>query len=155
MASVTFYTVGINCHPSIRKGTRVFGGLDRAVNNAVLAVPRCPLANTEIETWNRASVPYHASKHGVPGDPAKDAENQRKHGVAFVDAQFAFLDPTRVIAKDLSHSKGEPRFYCFGETGGGVLTVRFTYRGQVIRIIGAGYWRRGKKIYEAHSKVPR
>src|SRR2546430_12329360 len=23
-----------------------------------------------------------------------------------------------------SHSKGEPRFYCFGETGRGVLTVR-------------------------------
>jgi NAD(P)-dependent dehydrogenase (short-subunit alcohol dehydrogenase family) len=31
-----------------------FGGIDCAVNNAVLAVPRCPLADTEIETWNRA-----------------------------------------------------------------------------------------------------
>jgi len=88
-------------------------------------------------------------------DPAKDVLNQRKHGVAFADAQLAFLDPERVIARDLSHSKGEPRFYCFGETGGGVLTVRFTYRGDVIRIFGAGYWRRGKRIYEAQSKVPR
>jgi uncharacterized protein len=88
-------------------------------------------------------------------DPAKDAQNQRKHGVAFADAQLAFLDPARVIAKDLSHSKGEPRFYCFGEVGGGVLTVRFTYRADVIRIFGAGYWRRGKRLYEAHSKVPR
>ena len=88
-------------------------------------------------------------------DPAKDAQNQRKHGVAFADAQLAFLDPARVIAKDLSHSRGEARFYCFGEVGGGVLTVRFTYRGHVIRVFGAGYWRRGKKIYEAHSKVPR
>lgn len=26
--------------------------------------------------------------------------------------------------------------------------VRFTYREDVIRIIGAGYWRRGKAIYE-------
>ena len=85
-------------------------------------------------------------------DPDKDAQNHRKHGVAFVDAQLAFLDPARVIAKDPSHSKGEPRFYCFGETGSG---VRFTYRGDVIRIIGAGSWRRGKKIYEAHSQVPR
>jgi hypothetical protein len=33
------------------------------------------------------------------------------------------------------------------------LTVRFTYRSGVIRIIGAGYWRKGKKIYEAHSKI--
>jgi uncharacterized DUF497 family protein len=88
-------------------------------------------------------------------DPAKDVLNQRKHGVAFADAQLAFLDPARVIARDLSHSKGEPRFYCFGETGGGVLTVRFTYRDEVIRIFGAGYWRRGKRIYEAQSKVPR
>ena len=61
-------------------------------------------------------------------DLVKDAQNQRKHGVAFVDTQVAFLDPARVIARDLSHSKGEPRFYCFGETGGGVLTVRFTPR---------------------------
>jgi uncharacterized protein len=71
------------------------------------------------------------------------------------EAQLAFLDPSRVIAKDVSHSKGEPRFYCFGQTGDGVLTVRFTYRGEVIRIIGAGYWRRGKRIYEAQSKVSR
>ena len=87
-------------------------------------------------------------------DPAKDAQNRRKHGVAFADAQLAFLDPARVIAKDLSRSKGEPRFYCFGQVGAGVLTVRFTYRRDVIRIFGAGYWRRGKSIYEAHSKVP-
>jgi len=71
-------------------------------------------------------------------DPAKDAENQQKHGVAFVDAQVAFLDPARVIAKDLSHSKDEPRFYCLGETGSGIFTVRFTYRGEMIRIFGAG-----------------
>jgi uncharacterized protein len=36
-----------------------------------------------------------------------------------------------------------------GHSGRGVLTVRFTYRrGGTIRIIGAGYWRKGKKIYE-------
>lgn len=86
-------------------------------------------------------------------DPVKDEENRRKHGVAFPDAQLAFLDPHRVIARDLSHSEKEPRFYCFGLTGAGVLTVRFTYRGDVIRIIGAGYWRRGRRIYEAQSRL--
>jgi pyruvate ferredoxin oxidoreductase gamma subunit len=40
-----------------------------------------------------------------------------------------------------------------GRVADGILTVRFTYRGNVIRIIGAGYWRKGKKLYEAHSKV--
>jgi len=105
-----------------------------------------------------AQVPYGSYTSG--GEPQLRVEpgqgrNQRKHGVSFADAQLAFLDPARVIAKDLSHSKGEPRFYCFGEVDDGVLTVRFTYRGQVIRIFGAGYWRRGKKIYEAQKKVPR
>jgi hypothetical protein len=86
-------------------------------------------------------------------DPTKDVENRRKHGVAFIDAQMAFMDMRRVIAKDLFHSGKEPRFYCFGAIDARVLTVRFTYRGGVIRIIGAGYWRRGKKVYETQSKI--
>lgn len=86
-------------------------------------------------------------------DPDKDAENQRKHGISFSRAQYAFADPRRVIARDLTHSQAEERFYCFGEVDGGVLTVRFTYRTAVIRIIGAGYWRRGKTIYERENQV--
>ena len=72
-------------------------------------------------------------------DSDKDTENQSKHGVAFSLAQHAFADPNRVIAEDLAHSKSEQRYFCFGEVNGGILTVRFTYRGSVIRIIGAGY----------------
>ena len=84
-------------------------------------------------------------------DPEKDAENQRKHNVSFGRAQYAFADPKRVIAKDASHSQTEDRYYCFGEVDGGVLTVRFTYRASVIRIIGAGYWRKGKATYEREN----
>lgn len=84
-------------------------------------------------------------------DSAKDKANQDKHGISFADAQFAFADPHRVIARDLEHSEIEDRFYCFGLVKGGVLTVRFTYRDEVIRIIGAGYWRKGKAIYEQQS----
>lgn len=88
-------------------------------------------------------------------DPDKDADNQRKHGVAFLRAQHAFADPRRVIAKDITHSQTEDRFYCFGAVDGGVLTVRFTYRASVIRIIGAGYWRKGKAIYERENQIHR
>ncbi len=88
-------------------------------------------------------------------DPEKDRENQSKHGVSFSEAQFAFGDPRRVIAEDLSHSSGEKRYYCFGEIGGGVLTVRFTYREGLIRIFGAGYWRQGKQVYERENKIHR
>src|SRR5205085_10010419 len=37
--------------------------------------------------------------------------------------QLAFADSRRVIAEDLSHSSVEKRYYCFGEVGGGILTV--------------------------------
>jgi uncharacterized protein len=86
-------------------------------------------------------------------DPNKDQENQEKHGVGFAMAQFAFADPKRVIAEDRSHSFTEKRYYCFGQAGDGILTVRFTYRNQVIRIIGAGYWRKGKQIYERENPL--
>ena len=88
-------------------------------------------------------------------DSAKDVANQAKHHVSFADAQFAFADPGRVIAKDLEHSETEERFYCFGLVKGGVLTVRFTYREGAIRIFGAGYWRRGKAIYERENQIHR
>ena len=77
---------------------------------------------------------------------------KKKHGVDFFSAQLAFLDPNRVVAEDLAHSFTEKRYFCFGEVKGEILTVRFTYRDQVIRIIGAGYWRKGKKVYETIKK---
>lgn len=88
-------------------------------------------------------------------DPDKARENRSKHGVSFGDAQLAFADPRRVIAEDLSHSSSEKRYYCFGDVTGGILTVRFTYREGVIRIFGAGYWRKGKRIYDRENKIHR
>lgn len=81
-------------------------------------------------------------------DERKDEENLAKHGVSFSLAQQAFLDPGRVIARDLKHGAGEERYFCIGRAGEGILTVRFTWRNGRIRIIGAGYWRRGKAVYE-------
>lgn len=84
-------------------------------------------------------------------DSRKDLENQAKHGVSFELAQHAFYDLKRVIAEDLGHSGEEKRYYCFGRVGRGILTARFTYRAGNIRIIGAGYWRKGKKTYEEQN----
>ena len=75
--------------------------------------------------------------------------------MSFQLAQYAFADSRRVIAKDVTHSRSEDRFYCFGEVEGGIMTVRFTYRASVIRIIGAGYWRKGKAVYEHENKISR
>lgn len=92
-------------------------------------------------------------KSAFEWDDKKDQFNQAKHGVSFAQAQYAFADPQRVIAKDMSHSAMEERYYCMGRVGGGILTVRFTYRNKIIRIFGAGYWRRGKEIYEKENKI--
>jgi len=85
-------------------------------------------------------------------DAAKDRINRTKHGVSFQQAQRAFFDPHRVIAEDLSHSGTEQRYYCFAWVDGGVMTVRFTWRENCIRIFGAGYWRKGKQIYEQQNR---
>jgi len=81
-------------------------------------------------------------------DDNKAVFNLAKHGVSFHDAQLAFLDPHRIIAEDLEHGDLEKRYYCFGKVNNFVMTVRFTYRDNKIRIIGAGFWRRGRRIYE-------
>jgi uncharacterized DUF497 family protein len=92
-------------------------------------------------------------KSSFEWDERKDAKNQTKHGVPFALAQYAFADPKRVIAEDTAHSSGEKRYFCFGRVGSGVLTVRFTYRASVIRIIGAGFWRKGKAVYESENQI--
>ena len=86
-------------------------------------------------------------------DPKKDILNQKKHGVSFEQAKAAFGDVHRVIASDSSHSQRETRYLCYGMVEGGVLTVRFTMRGKRIRIFGAAYWRKGRKIYEKENSL--
>ena len=86
-------------------------------------------------------------------DYQKDKLSQDKHGVSFALAQLAFLDRKRVILEDLEHSDEEKRYYCLGDVAGGIMTVRFTYRKKKIRIIGAGYWRKGKNLYERENKI--
>ncbi len=81
-------------------------------------------------------------------DDRKNDLNIAKHGISFFEAQQAFLDPDRIIAEDIEHSITEMRYYCFGKVGHAVMTVRFIYKDQIIRIFGAGFWRRGRKIYE-------
>ena len=85
-------------------------------------------------------------------DEKKNQENLEKHRIPFNLAQYAFSDPNRVIAEDASHSQTEQRYYCFGKVRDRIMTVRFTYRKRMIRIIGAGYWRKGRDIYEKEQR---
>lgn len=78
----------------------------------------------------------------------KEIKNLEKHGIGFVDASKVFLDRDRLLLVDEKHSQIENRFYCIGKIGEEIVTVRFTLRGNQIRIIGAGFWRLGRKMYE-------
>ncbi len=90
---------------------------------------------------------------GFEWDEAKNLENQAKHGVSFEQAVGAFRDPRRVVIEDVVHSRVEKRYHCMGSADCGVVTVRFTRRGSVVRILGAGYWRKGRKIYEKENQI--
>jgi len=86
-------------------------------------------------------------------DSRKEATNIERHGLDFSNASLAFFDPKRVIAIDALHSVKEERFFCLGRVGSRIATVRFTYRKDKIRIIGAGFWRKGRKLYEIKNKA--
>jgi uncharacterized DUF497 family protein len=62
-------------------------------------------------------------------DPAKAAENLRKHGVSFQEATTLFGDPFEVTIPDPDHSEGEARFLSLGlSTANRILVVGYTER---------------------------
>ncbi|HEY4655521.1 MAG TPA: BrnT family toxin [Cyclobacteriaceae bacterium] len=93
------------------------------------------------------------SKESFEWDMVKDMQNRLKHGISFSEAETVFADPQRIIVRDVTHNITGNRYFCIGKTRESIMTVRFTYRENVIRIIGAGRWRRGKKIYEEKNKI--
>ena len=86
---------------------------------------------------------------------SKNMENIHKHGVSFHEAQHAFQDEKRIILEDARHSAIEQRYFCIGKVHGEIMTVRFTYREEKIRIFGAAFWRKGQKRYEEENNIHR
>ena len=84
-------------------------------------------------------------------DADKERANVEKHGVDFHQARLAFLDPYRKIYKDAKHSNHEERYFCIGKVNSKILTVRFVYRHEEIRVLGAGFWRKGRSLYEKEN----
>jgi uncharacterized DUF497 family protein len=86
-------------------------------------------------------------------DTEKEKTNLTKHGVDFTEATAAFYDPKHLISADEGHSAEETRLFCIGRTARGILMVRFTYRSETVRIIGASYWRKGRRLYEKENPI--
>jgi hypothetical protein len=73
-------------------------------------------------------------------DDRKNAQNKRKHGVSFEEAQTVFLDEQALLIADPDHSELEERFILLGLSRAlQTLVVCHCYRreGDVIRLICA------------------
>jgi uncharacterized DUF497 family protein len=70
-------------------------------------------------------------------DEAKNNINQMKHKVSFEYAINVFDDPVRRVSYDWKHNSVEERWKAIGMAGWDMLTVIFTERDGVIRIISA------------------
>ena len=86
----------------------------------------------------------------IEWDPAKAANNLRKHRVSFEEASSVFYDPLAVTGADPEHSEGEERLITFGMSPAGqLLVVSHTERDEAIRIISARMaTRTERRIYE-------
>jgi uncharacterized DUF497 family protein len=73
-------------------------------------------------------------------DEKKNAQNRRKHGVSFEEAQTVFFDEQALLIADPDHCEDEERFILLGLSGRvRTLVVCHCYRRreEVIRIISA------------------
>ena len=71
-------------------------------------------------------------------DPRKAAENFRKHGVSFNEAETVFRDPLAATFDDPDHSITEQRLLTVGYSSTDrLLVVSHTEFGAIIRIINA------------------
>jgi uncharacterized DUF497 family protein len=72
----------------------------------------------------------------ITWDPAKNRENQRKHGISFDDPKAVFQDPDRIEVLD-DRDYGEERWLAIGTMGKIVALVVYTERNSGIRLISA------------------
>ena len=71
------------------------------------------------------------------GNKSKAKDNEAKHGVSFEVAKAVFRDPFAVEFLDDRQDYGEERFVIVGKAGGQILSVAYTERDEIIRIISA------------------
>jgi uncharacterized DUF497 family protein len=87
-------------------------------------------------------------------DPAKALSNLREHHVSFEEAAIAYGDPFAVEWIDSREAYGEERVILLGQGGGRVLTVVYTERGDLIRIISARRASKHEQIQYYRQNAP-
>ena len=84
-------------------------------------------------------------------DDKKAAENHAKHAITFEAAVQVFLDENRIELTDVRKPYGEQRVNVTGMVDGICITVTFTIRAEICRIISARpASRKERRIYAHH-----
>lgn len=92
---------------------------------------------------------------GFQWDLGNSQKNVRKHQVSCEEAEQIFFNQPLLLLEDSLHSKDELRIKAFGKSNEEkkFLTISFTLRGNLIRVISARPMnRKEKKIYEKQNK---
>jgi uncharacterized DUF497 family protein len=83
-------------------------------------------------------------------DSARDAINQRKHGVGFREAAEIFRGYV-LVAEDTRRDYGERRLIALGEYDSEIVRLVFTERDRNIRIISA--WKANRNDRKTYQKA--
>jgi uncharacterized protein len=77
---------------------------------------------------------FFPNVEGFEWDEGNSSKNWTRHQVSQTEAEQVFLNRPLVVVG--APFKGEPRRFAFGRTGAGrLLTVVFTIRGSLLRVI--------------------
>jgi len=75
---------------------------------------------------------------GFQWDEGNASKNWTSHEISQTEAEQAVLNRPIVVPGDTAHSRREVRYFAFGRTDGGrLLTIVFTVRGPLLRVISA------------------
>lgn len=87
---------------------------------------------------------------GFEWDSGNIEKNWERHRVSAGECEQVFFQRPILVAPDSKHSQNEPRYAALGQTAAGRrLTVVFTIRGTLIRVISArAMSRRERRMYE-------
>jgi len=85
---------------------------------------------------------------GFQWDKGNIDKNLDKHGVENWECEQIFFNEPLIVLNDPKHSQAEKRWAIFGKTDAGRrLTVIFTKRGDLIRVISARDMNRKERYY--------
>jgi uncharacterized DUF497 family protein len=91
---------------------------------------------------------------GFDWDEGNLDTNRLKHGVECHEAEQIFFNEPLIVLPDAQHSDPEDRFAAFGKTSvGRLLTVVFTIRNRLIRVIMARDMHKKERVfYHEHEE---